>query len=95
MITGTINHDGSIGPIGGILEKAKAAGDIDASLFLVPLLQAQEIVYEESEHCEKFGFMEWCSIERIPKQIDISQEAGIEVKEVGSIQEALDYFYIS
>jgi uncharacterized protein len=93
LITGTINHDGSLGPIGGILEKAKAAKNSGANLFLVPLLQAQEIVYEESEHCEKFGFMEWCSVERIPKKIDISSEVGIEVVEVGSISEALDYFY--
>jgi uncharacterized protein len=95
MITGTINHDGSIGPIGGILEKAKAAKDINANTFLVPLLQAQEIVYEENEHCEKFGIMEWCSIERIPRKIDISQESGIEVIEVGSVEDALEYFYIS
>ncbi|PSG96829.1 hypothetical protein BRD56_08595 [Thermoplasmatales archaeon SW_10_69_26] len=36
MATGTINPDGSIGPVGGILEKAKAAEDAGASIFLVP-----------------------------------------------------------
>lgn len=36
LVTGTINPDGSIGPVGGILEKAEAAADRGAGLFLVP-----------------------------------------------------------
>lgn len=92
MITGTINHDGSIGPIGGILEKAKAAKDVGSTTFLVPLLQSREINYETREHCETFGLMEWCTIEKIPKEIDIKSEVDIEIVEVGSIKEALGYF---
>ena len=92
MITGTVNHDGSIGPIGGVLEKAKAAKQVGAIKFIVPLLQGNEIVYETVEHCETFGIMEWCSTERIPKQVDIANESGLEIIEVGSIEEALTYF---
>ena len=92
MITGTINHDGTIGPIGGILEKARAAKEVNANIFLVPLLQGNEITYEEIEHCETFGLMEWCSIERIPKKINIQGESGIDVIEVGNIEEAYSYF---
>lgn len=92
MITGTINHDGSIGPVGAILEKAKAAKENGAEIFLVPLLQKGEINYEEKEHCEKFGLTEWCTTERIPVKVDIAQEAGLEVKEVGNIAEAVEYF---
>lgn len=92
MITGTINHDGSIGPIGGILEKAKAAKEAGVTTLLVPLLQSREITYEEKEHCEKFGLLEWCTIERIPVQVDIEKESGINVVEVGSIKDALPYF---
>jgi uncharacterized protein len=92
MITGTVNHDGSIGPIGGVLEKAKAAKQVGAIKFIVPLLQGNEIIYETIEHCETFGIMEWCSTERIPKQVDIANESGLEVIEVGSIEEALTYF---
>ncbi len=92
MITGTVNHDGSIGPIGGIIGKASAAKDIGINTLLVPLLQSKEVIYEEIEHCETFGFMEWCNTERIPKQIDISKESGLEVIEVGSVAEALEYF---
>lgn len=95
MITGTINHDGTIGPIGGILEKAKAAKDFGKTTFLVPLLQGNEIVYEERRHCEKFGALEWCNTERVPTKKDVSLESGISIIEVGNIEEALDYFLIS
>ena len=94
MITGTVNHDGSIGPIGGILEKAKAAEDVGSTKFLVPLLQSNEVTYEEIEHCEKFGLMEWCTTERIPRKVNIQDEAGIEIIEVGTIKEAYNYFVI-
>lgn len=93
IITGTINHDGTIGPVQGILPKAKAAKENNASLFLVPLLQSREITYETREHCEKFGPTEFCTTEQIPKKVNISEEAGIEVKEIGKITEAMNYFF--
>lgn len=94
MITGTVNHDGSIGPIGGVLEKATAAKQANIKIFLVPLLQSNEITYDENEHCEKFGLMEWCTTERIPKQVNIGDELDIEVVEVGTIKEAYSYFVV-
>ena len=39
LITGTIEADGSVGPIGGAKEKAQAAASGGASIFLVPLGQ--------------------------------------------------------
>jgi len=92
MITGTINHDGTIGPVSSIMEKAKASKEAGAKKFLVPLLQSRDVVYETKKHCQKFGFSEFCYEETIPKQIDVSKEAGIEVIEVSSIEEALKYF---
>jgi len=92
MITGSINHDGSIGPVGAVLEKAKASKEAGASLFLVPLLQSRDVVYETKKHCQKFGFTEICTQETIPKKVDVSSEAGIEVVEVSNIREALKYF---
>ena len=93
MITGSINHDGTIGPVGDVLAKANAAKNAKANIFLVPLLQSKEITYEQREHCQRFGFSEFCSIEQIPKQVVISDEVGITVKEVSNIKEALAYFY--
>jgi len=92
MITGTINHDGSIGPVSAILEKAKAAKEIGAVIFLVPLLQSRDVIYETKQHCQKFGFSEICQTETIPRKIDVAKEAGIEIIEVANIEEALGYF---
>lgn len=93
MITGVINHDGTIGPVGEILSKAMVAERTGAKRFLVPLAQSQEITYEERRYCEKIGPAEICTREQIPKKIDIGEEAGIEVIEVRTIEEALEYFF--
>ncbi len=93
MITGGINHDGSISPVSAILEKAKAAKGAGAGIFLVPLLQSRDVIYEESEHCEVFGYSEICTTETRPKKIDVQQEAGITVREVETIQDTMEYFF--
>ena len=67
MITGGINHDGTISPVSSILEKAQAAKKTGATLFLVPLLQSRDVVYQESEHCEVFGYTEVCTTVLAPK----------------------------
>ena len=94
MITGTINHDGTIGPVGGIVEKAIAAKSIGAELFLVPLSQSTQITYEPKRYCEKIGFSQICTVEQIPSKVDVSEQAGIQVKEVKDVQDALGYFLI-
>jgi len=94
MITGTVNHDGSIGPVGEIIAKAKAAKQSGSKLFLVPLLQSRDVLYETSQHCEKFGPTQVCTVEQVPRKISVSNQSGIEVIEVGSVQEAIKYFLI-
>lgn len=94
MMTGTINQDGTIGPIGGVLEKAKAAKEIGAALFLVPAGQSVEVSYESRRHCEKVGWAEYCTIETVPSKKDVALETGIEVVEVDSITDALEYFLV-
>ncbi len=93
MITGTINHDGTIGPVGGILEKAQASAQEGATLFLVPLGQSNDVVYETSQHCEKYGGLDLCTTETIPKKVNIKNETGINVAEVSNIQDAEKYFF--
>lgn len=94
MITGTVNHDGSIGPVGEIIAKAKAAKQSGSKLFLVPLLQSRDVLYETSQHCEKFGPTQVCTVEQVPRKISVSNQSGIEVIEVGSVQEAIKYLLI-
>lgn len=93
MITGTVSHDGVVGPVGEILPKALAARDIGASLLLVPPGQSEQVVYENREHCHYIGISRVCSTERVPKSIDVEAEAGISLVEVGTVQEAMGYFF--
>ena len=93
MIIGTINHDGTIGPVSGIFEKAKAAKKTGAEILLVPLLQSRDVIYETRQHCETFGNTEICSTETIPTKINIEEETGIKVIEIENINEAMTYFF--
>lgn len=93
MITGGINHDGTISPVSAILEKAQAAKQAGATLFLVPLLQSRDVIYEESEHCEVFGSSEVCTTETRPRKVDVEEEAGIKVVEVETVEDAMGYFF--
>lgn len=93
IITGTINHDGTIGPVQAILPKAEAAKEFGATLFLVPLLQSRDVAYDTVKNCDPIGDSEICTTEQIPKKVNISEETGIEVKEVENIQAAMVYFF--
>jgi uncharacterized protein len=93
MITGSINHDGTIGAVSQILAKARAAKDMGARLLLVPAGQSHEIIYETIKHCEQTGPAQICSTDQVPRSINISSEVGIEIKEVSDINEALRYFF--
>ncbi|MBW2988472.1 hypothetical protein KY318_03090 [Candidatus Woesearchaeota archaeon] len=96
LITGTINQDGSIGRVGGILEKAKAAAESGYKLFLVPKGQSTITYYERviEPHSFGFGFVLYNN-RYVPKTIDLAEVAkeewGLEIKEVGTIEEALAY----
>jgi uncharacterized protein len=94
MMTGTINHDGTIGPVGEIIAKAAAAKSIGAELFLVPLSQSAQVTYESRKYCEKIGFSQICTVEQIPSKVDVSEKTGIEVIEVKDVEDALKYFLI-
>jgi len=92
MITGTIEPDGSIGPVGGIIAKAEAAKEAGIKLFLVPEGQAVQTYFKPVEHCERFGPITYCRTEYKAERINVSEKVGIEVKEVENVGEALDYF---
>lgn len=93
MITGTINPDGSIGPVGGIVEKAKAAKEEGAVLFLVPEGQSIQTTYKPEQKCQRVGGWTVCTTEYKRETIKVS-DVGIEVKEVSNVEEALKYFLV-
>jgi uncharacterized protein len=92
MITGTINPDGSIGPVGGIIPKAQAAKEIGATTFLVPEGQGTQVNYVPEEKCEQMGYFTFCTTIYKKKIENVGKSVGIDVVEVKDIREAMKYF---
>lgn len=91
IITGTIEEDGNIGQVGGIIAKGKAAKEGGYRKFLVPEGEKNFTEYRKEEDCERFGSMRICNIEYKAKEVDVEEEIGMEVVEVKDINEALNY----
>jgi len=91
-ITGTIDIEGNVGQVSGIVPKGEAAKDNDMSIFLVPFGQKMYTTYTEDKKCETYVFTTICRTETKPESIDVEERVGIEVEEVNNIQEALKYF---
>jgi len=94
MITGSMNHDGTIGPVGGVFEKAIVSREVGALTFLVPLTQSTQVSYKTREYCEKIGWMDFCTTETYPVKVDIEADAGIKVEEVMTIQDAMKFMIV-
>jgi uncharacterized protein len=92
MITGTINPDGSIGPVGGIIPKAQAAKEVGATVFLVPEGQGTQINYIPEEKCEQIGYFTFCTTTYKKKIENVGKSVGIDVVEVKNVKEAMKYF---
>lgn len=90
-MTGTINMDGSVGPVSGILEKAEAVSE-KGNTFLIPY--GLSTIEKKETTTEKIG---WVTIEKQkPKKINVKDYAkkhwNLTVIEVKTIGEALEYF---
>ncbi len=92
LMTGTIEEDGTIGRIGGVAQKADAAGKYGAKMFLVPTGQA--IVQVESCNEKREGVFVYrsCTAEDKPLSPITEKQYGMKVVEVNSIEQALSYF---
>ena len=92
LMTGTINADGTIGPIGGVEEKAQAAGQYGAKTFLVP--NGQAVYADQVCHQNTVGPVTYTTCQAEQKSLsDLTQSKyGMKVVEVGTIQDALAYF---
>lgn len=91
MMTGMINPDGTIGPVGGIISKLEAANQVKATRFLIPEGQGN---YTEMETVRQ-EFEGGVQIFQKPVYYDVSKYAkekyNIEAIEVSDIYEALPY----
>ena len=92
VMTGTVNPDGTIGQVGGVLEKAKAAKDIGAELFLVPEGESEQTLLKPEEKCVRRASFIFCETTYEEITINIGENVGISVIEVETISDALKYF---
>jgi uncharacterized protein len=91
VMTGMINPDGSIGPVGGIPYKLDAAAQQGASLFIVPEGQTN-VVITESDVVHRGPFV---LIEEKPINVDVIEQGkkqNVEVVEAVNIEEAVQLF---
>lgn len=90
-LTGTIDNEGNIGPIGGVIEKAKAAKTGGKTLFLVPRENSGLVNYKDVER----NFGGFTIVEREPETVDakeyIEKNVGIRVEYVDKIDDVLRY----
>lgn len=91
VITGMVNPDGTIGPVGGLVEKLEAAAEAGAKYFLVPI--GQKVAYRSKVVRESKGPV---IVERVVREaVDLEEygsKLGVIVREVSTIREAIKYF---
>lgn len=91
VMTGTINPDGSIGPVGGIPAKLKASADGGANMFLVP--EGQSKVSTVKRVLERRG--PFVIINQVPEEIDLKdlgKTLDVMVEEVSTVRDAVYLF---
>ena len=92
LMTGTIQPDGSIGEIGGVAQKADAAGKYGAKIFLVPKGQAITQVQSCDEKREGVFIYRTCTMQEKPLSPITENQYGMKVVEIDNITDALGYF---
>ena len=86
-LTGTIDQDGNVGAIGGVVEKAQAAKDSGKALFLLPRANANLLQYTQQARQYR-GFT---VIQQIPTSVDaktyVEGNIGVPVQYVDTIDD--------
>ena len=92
VITGTVNSDGTIGPVGGVPEKAMAAGQYGAKILLVPL--GQNVYTDQCCQKKQEGpiFYQSCQSQQKLLSDYMEKKYDMKVIEVKDVKEALAYF---
>lgn len=90
-LTGTIDTEGNIGEIGGVLEKAEAAEAGGKTLFLIPRENSRLVTYKLVE--KNYGG--FTIVERESEIVDaeeyIEENVGIDIEYVDNINDVLKY----
>ncbi len=92
LMTGTIQSDGTIGPIGAVLEKAQAAANYGAKIFLVPLGQGT-VEEQKCTQTNQGSFVyQSCSPQEESLSPIMESKYGMKVIEVENISDVMKYF---
>lgn len=92
MMTGTINPDGTVGIVGGVLEKAEAAAKEGAKLFLVPPGETVIVTYKFVERRIGPFVMRYAQPVHVNLTEYAAKEWGLIVREVDDIRDAVEAF---
>jgi predicted ATP-dependent protease len=89
ILTGTIDQDGRVGAIGGVVEKATAAKEAGKTLFIIPRENSQIVRYTERVR-DYYGYS---VVQRVPERVDakeyVESEVGIRIEYVDTIDDVL------
>ncbi|MFA4934256.1 MAG: S16 family serine protease [Candidatus Methanoperedens sp.] len=88
VMTGMINPDESIGPVGGIPFKLEAAAAKNASLFLIPEGQSTVTVRKTVSRA-RGAFIISEEKKEVVDVVELGRKLNVEVKEVSTIQDAV------
>jgi len=89
-MTGMINPDGSIGPVGGIKEKLDAARSMGFTLFLIPYGQRYYTYPIVNETVTPFGIIRRVTYTTVDL-VEYGRKIGVDVIEVKTAREAFQY----
>lgn len=91
-MTGAIDKDGNILPVGGLVEKITAASEKGVKVVLIPEGEGVITVYEEQQTTSQHGSYEIISIRIVSHEINLIKYAqdnlNVKVEEVGTIAQA-------
>lgn len=94
IMTGSVGADGKIGEAGAIKEKAIAAKEANATLFLVPAGTSTEVKsYKKEKTCGDFEDYEYCEIRYVEDKRNLGNDIRLEIIEVSTIEEAIEYLF--
>ncbi len=88
-MTGTIDEQGNVGPVGAIREKTQTAAAAGIKLFLVPPGQGHTEIIQRIQKCLVEDRFTYCKTSYEPTKTSSQQTDGIAVKEVHTLAEAL------
>lgn len=94
IMTGSVQADGTVGDAGAIKEKAKAAKEANATLFLVPPGTSSEAKsYKKEKQCGMYDEYSYCEIRYVEDKKNIGDAIHIDIIEVSTIAEAAQHYF--